>query len=229
MQRRIGSALGAGLAVMFSGCAAPRHLMTELERGHVAGEGPMEVIKLDGRPDSVLRQKAQAVDPTDPALGALIERMRLTLEQSGGVGIAAPQVGLSRRIVLVRHGTRPAGTPQHVEVYLNPAIDWSSPESEDDYEACLSVDGGGALVPRARSVKLSFDRPGSGRTTIDVADWDARIVQPEWDHLDGVLFIDRVKGPLIPIDEMRRLRDEGHRKRGWLPPLPPEPAPVPPS
>jgi len=72
---------------------------------------------------------------------------------------------------------------------------------------------------------LVHDRIGqSGRETtrVTLTGWDARIAQHELDHLDGVLFIDRLEGrPLLPLDEVRKLRDAGHRLRGWLPPEPP--------
>ena len=73
---------------------------------------------------------------------------------------------------------------------------------------------------RPQRVRLSFDAvlgDGGPRRTIDVSDWDARIVQHEVDHLVGLLYVDKLVGPLLPPEQMRKLRDEGHRKRGWLP------------
>jgi peptide deformylase len=76
-------------------------------------------------------------------------------------------------------------------------------------------------VARPRSVKVSFDPLGGGaRQTIELTGWDARIMQHEIDHLDGVLFVDKMKGGLLPEDAARTRRDEIHRARGWLPPLP---------
>jgi peptide deformylase len=171
-------------------------------------------------PRSVLRDRALPVDPADPDLPRLVEQMRARLEQTGGVGLAAPQVGVSRRVILVKHGTRPAGSTIRIEAYINPRLEWASSEQGDDYEACLSFDGGGGLVPRAKRVRVSFAKVGGERQTVELADWDARIMQHELDHLEGVLFLDRLRGPLLPIEEMRRCRDERHRARGWLPPLP---------
>ncbi|MBI4700198.1 MAG: peptide deformylase [Deltaproteobacteria bacterium] len=210
----------AGLAACGCAGAAPAWSPAELALLG-AGSGPMPIVKLDlARPDpaSVLRQRALPVRPGEPALAPLAQRMRATLEETGGVGLAAPQVGVSRRVVLVRLGTRPAGQGTHVEIFVNPTIDWSSDETDDDYEACLSIDAVGGLVRRPRRVRLSFDAPdGDRRRTIALDDWDARIVQHELDHLEGVLFVDRLLGALLPLDEMRRRRDEGHRRRGWLP------------
>ncbi|MBI5547901.1 MAG: peptide deformylase [Deltaproteobacteria bacterium] len=169
----------------------------------------------------VLRAKAQSVRPDDPALPALVETLRQELERSGGVGLAAPQLGVSRRVLLIKRGTRPRGAEPRVEVYLNPSIETASAESDSDYEACLSVEGGGGLVRRHVRLVVSHDTLGGGpRLRTELADWDARIAQHELDHLDGTLFIDRLEGSLVSLDEMRRKRDELHRRRGWLPPEP---------
>jgi peptide deformylase len=183
----------------------------------------MTIVVTDPRaPDaeSVLRQRAALVDPTDPGLPPLVERMRATLEDSGGVGLAAPQVGVSRRIILVRHGTRPAGQTKRVAVYLNPRVEWASEQTDEDYEGCLSLPGVGGLVPRARQLRLRYQLPGKPEElTLELVDWDARIVQHELDHLDGVLYVDRLRGELLDEAETRRLRDASHRRRGWLPEL----------
>lgn len=187
---------------------------------------PTAVVKFKpGEPaPSVLRAKAEPVDPKDPELRQLIDSMTVELERTGGVGLAAPQVGVSRRVVLIRHGTRPKGEVR-VEAYVNPVIAEASQDSDLDWEACLSVDGGGGMVRRFNRIILTSDPVGGGpRLRHRLADWDARIAQHEVDHLDGVLFTDKVAGPLVPMDEMRRRRDELHRKRGWLPPEAPKPA-----
>ena len=71
-------------------------------------------------------------------------------------------------------------------------------------------------------MKVSYDPLGGGaRKVIELAGWDSRIMQHEIDHLDGVLFTDKVKGSLLAPDEARKRRDEIHRARGWLPRVPP--------
>lgn len=207
------------LLLLASACAhAPRPL-GETERLQP------EIVKFVAgqQAPAVLRQWARPVDPADRALPAMIEAMRVELAKSGGVGIAAPQLGVSRRVMLIKHGTRPAKEP-HVEAYLNPRLENLSSETELDWEACLSVDGGGGQVRRHVRVTLVSEPVGGGAPLrIGLAGWDARIAQHEMDHLDGVLFIDRLEGGLVPIDEMRKRRDELHREKGWLPPLPPAP------
>jgi peptide deformylase len=222
--------LVASVAVVLvaSGCGGARLQLTPDEYGRLArGKGAMPIVKLDpAKPDpaSVLRRKALPVTPDDVDLTMLIDRLRATLEATKGVGLAAPQIGVSRRVLLVLHGLRPAGQKSWVEVYINPRIEWSSPEIDDDYEGCLSVDAGFGLVPRPRRVKVSYDPLGGGpRKVVELTGWDARIMQHEVDHLDGVLFIDRMKGGFLTAAEARRLRDELHRKRGWLPPAASQP------
>jgi peptide deformylase len=211
------------LALLLASACHPAGANLSEYRQQLAGEGPMDIVQLDldkPDPNSVLRQRAQPIDPLDPELPRLIARMSESLEKTGGVGLAAPQIGVSRRVLLVRHGTRPKGHPTRVEAYLNPVLEWSSPESEDDYEACLSIDRGGGLVPRAKAVRVRYQLAGGESRVVELADWDARIMQHELDHLDGRLFVDRLKGELMPLDEMRRRRDELHRARGWLPAQP---------
>ena len=144
--------------------------------------------------------------------------MRATLEQSGGVGLAAPQVGKAARVILIKHGTRPAGQTAVVRAYLNPTLEWSSDEAEEDYEGCLSIDGVGGPVRRAVAIRMSFEPPEGGeRKTIALRDWDARIAQHELDHLDGALYVDKLAGELVSTEEARKLRDRLHRARGWIP------------
>lgn len=189
-----------------------------LDKAALAGEGPMTIVQLDPDvPTSVLRQVAEPVDPKDPALPLLLERMAATLEKSGGVGIAAPQVGISKRVFLIKHGTRPKGQPTRVEAYLNPRVEEMTKPTDGDYEACLSIAGIGGLVPRATRVRFSFDVVGGGRREITLVDWDARIFQHELDHIDGHVYLDRLEGERLPIDEMRRRRDALHEEKGWIP------------
>jgi peptide deformylase len=180
----------------------------------------MPIVEVDPRapsPSSVLRKRAALLDPTDRTLGQLVERMRATLEKSGGVGLAAPQVGVSRRLILVRHGTRPEGQPTRIAVYVNPRIEWASEAIDEDYEGCLSIPGVGGLVPRVRQLRLHYQLPGKhDELSVELVDWDARIVQHEMDHLNGTLYVDRLRGELLSQEETKRLRDEAHRRRGWL-------------
>lgn len=141
--------------------------------------------------------------------------MRETLERSGGVGLAAPQVGFARRVCLVQL-QRP-GKP--VLLCVDPAFSWRSASQVDGYEACLSVQGVGGLVRRSQAVDVVYYDVRGRRQRLRSTGWEARIFQHEMDHLDGVLYTDRLVGPLLPLDEVRRRRKgqrrSSRRSAGW--------------
>jgi peptide deformylase len=153
-----------------------------------------EILQL-GNP--TLRQLARPVeDLQDPALQRLIDELIETLTASGGVGIAAPQVGLSLRLVIVASHPTPR-YPYAPEMpplpLLNPQIVSHSNEVEKGWEGCLSVPGVRGLVPRALSVTVDYlDRQGTQQQQT-FHDFVARIFQHEYDHLQGLVFIDRVE------------------------------------
>lgn len=206
-----GFALGAGALVGAgsAGCGALSGLRAEERRllfSQAQLSSPLPVVKWsllrpDGR--SVLRQKAMpARSMSGKSLRRLDEKMRETLAATGGVGLAAPQVGLARRVILVQL----QGEKKPVLTCVDPVILRRADKTEDGYEACLSVDGVGGLVRRAQWVEVSYlDLEGRRRRLLSRG-WEARIFQHEVDHLDGVLYLDRLSGPLLPIDEVRRLR-----------------------
>lgn len=179
--------------------------------------------------DSVLRQVATPWSDADGDIAPLLARLHATLLSSGGVGIAAPQIGVAKRVFLVKHGTRrhasePASQPPRIVAYINPQVIWASSETIEDYEACLSVNGVGGELPRALRLRIRYQAEGDlhgAPREVEASDWDARIFQHELDHIDGHLYIDHVAAlarPLLSIDEMRRRRDIGHHARGLLPP-----------
>jgi peptide deformylase len=154
-----------------------------------------------------LRARSLPVDPEADWLPWLEARMRATLEREKGVGLAAPQIGLSRRVILVQRqdrGSDPAAGP--VELYLNVEVLEPGMVAESGWEGCLSVPAGFGEVLRPSAVRVSYDLPGGEHREEWVEGWTARIFQHETDHLDGVLFHDYVNGSLIPEDEYRALR-----------------------
>jgi peptide deformylase len=155
---------------------------------------PRAILQL-GNP--TLRQMAQSVEnPQDPALQDLIDELLETLTQSGGVGIAAPQVGLPLQLMIVAsHPTPryPHAPDMSPLALLNPQIVDRSIEVEKGWEGCLSVPGIRGLVPRYLSVAVEYlDRHGSPQKQV-FHDFVARIIQHEYDHLKGIVFVDRVE------------------------------------
>jgi len=164
-----------------------------------------------GAPDArVLRQWARPV-PAGVDLGAVEARLVRTMRGAGGVGLAGPQVGLGLRVAVVLHGWR--GSEPRLVFARNPEIVERSDDTIEFYEACLSIAGVGGLVRRSRWVRVLDEAPdGSARVT-EAEGADAVLWQHEIDHLDGVLYTDRLLGQLLPIEEMRRRREEQERRR----------------
>jgi peptide deformylase len=144
--------------------------------------------------DDVLRKKARRVRDFDDALNTLIDDMVETLAGASGVGLAAPQVGVSQRVIVIHlpddeeaYGEQ-AGVSYEV---VNPEIIKSSRETVEDIEACLSIPGYYGAVERSKMVVVrGQDRQGK-EMRVKAYDWLARVFQHEIDHLDGVLYIDR--------------------------------------
>ena len=179
-----------------------------VERYLVESGGPDDPLPmvLNDTPagDAFLRAVAAPIDPSDPSLPLLVDRMRASLAEQGGVGIAAPQVGLSRRVILVLRQDLP-GEP--IEAYVNPTVVSCSKDMVVGWEGCLSIPAGFGEVERPDSIVLTWDRVGGQTGRAEVSGWTARIFQHELDHLEGILFVDRMTHPsLMPEQEYRELR-----------------------
>lgn len=161
------------------------------------GEGEiMRVLTTADSDDSLtLRRISAPLDEkavTSDDFAVLRRRMLATVRnpQNEGVGIAAPQVGVSRRLIAVQRFDK-AGEP--FEFYINPEILSVSGEAEEGPEGCLSVDGVRGSVARPRRIVLRYRTERFVDTTETVEGFTAVIFQHETDHLDGVLFIDRME------------------------------------
>ncbi|GAB4151671.1 MAG: peptide deformylase [Cyanobacteria bacterium J069] len=154
----------------------------------------LEILQL-GNPQ--LRETARAIASVDdPALQALIDQLLATMHASNGVGIAAPQVGQSIRLLIVasRPNPRyPAAPMMEPLPMINPTIISHLDETEKGWEGCLSVPGIRGQVPRYREIEVEYgDRHGNIHRQV-FTDFVARIVQHEADHLNGIVFVDRVE------------------------------------
>jgi peptide deformylase len=147
--------------------------------------------------DPVLLQKAAPVERFDtPELHALIKDMEDTMEHMNGAGIAAPQVGVSLRVVIFGVGKNPR-YPDAEEVpytvLVNPVLSPVGKEMEDGWEGCLSVPGMRGIVPRYERLHYTgFDQYGKPIDRL-VSGFHARVVQHECDHLDGILYPMRIR------------------------------------
>lgn len=160
----------------------------------IGGLGEEDIRRL---PDRVLARSCAEVDPTDLGVYILAEAMvKLMREQPQCVGVAAPQVGRSVRLFVLDVTAHRKARSQHGLVVLcNPVVVERSGE-ETAREGCLSVPDLTGDVPRATQIVVSGVEPGSGRTRVIEADaFEARAMQHELDHLDGLLFLDRVRSP----------------------------------
>lgn len=160
-------------------------------------------IALLGEP--VLRQIAAAVDTLSTEnIHPLVADMLFTLKDSGGVGLAAPQVFDSTRLIVVaskptqRYPYAPEMAPT---VMLNPEFTALTDTLEKDWEGCLSIPGIRALVPRYHSIQVTyFDLTGQ-RCELELHGFVARVFQHEYDHLNGMVYLDRVEASRDIISE----------------------------
>ena len=140
----------------------------------------------------VLRAKAKKVSRFDPWLERLVQDMWETMHDAPGVGLAAPQIGESVR-VLVAEYTDESRNEHHKVALVNPEIVKASDENELGTEGCLSIPGYvGDNVPRALAVSVKARDPKGKEVRVKAEGWWARILQHEIDHLNGVLYIDLI-------------------------------------
>lgn len=147
----------------------------------------MEIITVDSPRASVLRRRAQPVRVVTREVQALIDQMFQTMRDAHGLGLAAPQVGMSRRLFVARLEDRQI-------VLVDPEVLHQEGE-EMATEACLSIPGLLGDVPRAQRVTIRGRNRRNRFVTIEATGLLARILLHEIDHLDGILFTDRVRDP----------------------------------
>lgn len=163
----------------------------------------------------VLRARARAVEPADirsPEFQKLIDDMFETMKEYQGVGLAAPQVHVGLRVFVAGFAPAPDEDEddEHGRVPLmaliNPEITPAGTEQVEDWEGCLSIPEVRGRVPRARQITVrAWDRKGK-RIELGAGGFTARVIQHETDHLDGVLFLDRMTSfeTLTYLDEFSR-------------------------
>jgi peptide deformylase len=178
-------------------------------------ESPESGLKVVLYPDPTLRRETRPVTEFDAALRATADAMLARMFESRGVGLAAPQVGLSVRLFVCNSG----GDPEHPELnraFVNPVITARGGRRVRAEEGCLSLPQIYAEVERPERCTVRFQDLAGETHVEDFEGFDARVVQHEFDHLEGVLIVDR----MTPADKARHraaldeLRAEDRAERG---------------
>ena len=157
----------------------------------------IESLQIAQLGNPILRQQAQLVDNVrDERIQKLIDALILTAAASNGVGIAAPQVSESYRLFIVasRPSPRYPNAPEmQPTAMINPQIIGRSPEVVKGWEGCLSIPGIRGLVPRSQAIEVEYTTRDGKLHRQELTDFVARIFQHEYDHLDGIVFLNRVE------------------------------------
>jgi peptide deformylase len=165
--------------------------MTQSDRNWVSGQAHPDLVLVG---DPVLRGGGREVtDLTD--IGPLVERLVSLLRQLNGAGLAAPQIGVALAVVVVevrKTDVFPDRPESPLMRMVNPKIEWLSDDMEHGWEGCFSIPGVMGLVPRSTRIEVAYRDPDGTARTQRCEGYLARVVQHEVDHLNGVLFVDRM-------------------------------------
>ena len=173
-------------------------------------------LKIVQAGDPVLRKQSRQLtreEISSPSIQRLIEEMRETMREAPGVGLAAPQIGESIQLAVIEDRAeyindlpeeelaerQRSAIPFHV--IINPKLSFLDNASAQFFEGCLSLEGLGAVVDRALNVRVEFLNERGEPLTINAHGWYARILQHEIDHLNGTLYVDRMKSRTLPTTE----------------------------
>lgn len=166
----------------------------------------LEIARL-GHP--VLRQLAQPVETIDASVQQLIDDLFATSEAANGAGIAAPQVHVSSRVFILsikpspRYPDAPEVEPTAV---INPEILWSSDTVEKDWEGCLSVPGIRGRVPRPDAIRVHYQDRHGATVEREFSGFAARVFLHEYDHLEGLTWLDHVEDNREIVSEQEFMR-----------------------
>ncbi len=168
----------------------------------------MAILKVARMGNPVLREKAKEVASSEiksKVFQDFIDSMIETMYEYGGVGLAAPQVHVSKRVAVIEfdedHPRYKTKATQGLQVFINPKIKILTEETDSNWEGCLSVPGMRALVDRPNQIKIEFlDRDGK-KQDFTAEGFLAVVIQHEFDHLDGMLYIDRARPGTLMFEE----------------------------
>ncbi|MCZ6765157.1 MAG: peptide deformylase [Alphaproteobacteria bacterium] len=185
----------------------------------------MALLKIARMGHPVLGTRADEVgNPAAPEIARLIGDMIETMGDAGGVGLAAPQVHVPLRVVILgvpaarlaaENDEEDAPRPIPLTAMINPVIETIGDEHAEDWEACLSVPGMIGLVPRHTHIRFTYQSLDDETVDFEARDFHARVIQHECDHLDGILYPQRIHdltkfGFAEEINRARRAAENAH-------------------
>ena len=187
-------------------------LWTSQRLGSWKGPEPVPIRQITVYGEPVLHQRAAEVTEFNDELRALVADMHATMDAAHGVGLAAPQIGIGLRIFTYIYADQ--DTAPERGVVINPRLTLSkvsqaSPDPEDEAEGCLSVPGLSFPLKRADYAKIEGVDEHGKPVGFEAHGWFARIMQHEYDHLDGLLYVDK----LVPKWDKRWLKAK--KSLGW--------------
>ena len=149
----------------------------------------MKILSIITNPNPILRKKSKNIkleDIKNPIFSAFLKDFKATMKEKDGVGLAAPQIGQNIRLIVVTDHDKEI-------IMINPEITKKSWKKTTEEEGCLSVPNFFGEVSRAKKINCQFLDNKGRLKKIQAKDFLARVIQHEIDHLDGILFIDRIK------------------------------------
>lgn len=146
------------------------------------------MLKIIKYPDTILKKQAKKVLKITPKLLTLVSQMKVAMEKNQGIGLAAPQIGVSKQIIIVKDSKE----SKKNQAFFNPKLRSKSKKQETDEEGCLSLPRLFLPIKRAESIRLSCNTKEGKSVIIEATGLASRIFQHELDHLQGKLIIDRI-------------------------------------
>lgn len=170
----------------------------QLTQGHAPNlitNSPLRLLPLAYYGDPILRKKAEPINEITNDIKKLVEEMIETMEACDGIGLAAPQIHHSIRLFVIRTPIeidQDKFEPGEIKVYINPILSLPSKEMWQTQEGCLSIPTVQFLVERPKDVTVEYTSLEGKRVKERVSGWEARVIMHENDHIEGILFIDRL-------------------------------------
>ena len=169
----------------------------------------MAIRKIRKIGDPVLRETSSNVGDIDKSVLGLVSDMLDTLENEGGVGLAAPQIGITKRIIIVRYEDK-------VDTYINPEIEALENKKVEEDEGCLSIYSiQGFQVKRYPKIKIKATNVKGNTEEFIAEDLLARVIQHEMDHLNGIMFIDHL-GAASRRELLEKINEIKSNQKGYI-------------